>query len=382
MGLICIDCRYINERPSGIAELVTALIDYAPRLAPDLRFRLIGGPATPQLGAGLNNVEQVTVRAAANGPATMWWLPKLIDLRDVDLFHATYNILPAGLTMPCLTTIHDIMWLDRPDLCDASWIRPARAAFMAHGINRAIRKSAAIATVSEATQRAICDNAPEIQSRTSVTLSGVDSRFRPGDKDGAALETLGLDPRQRFILTVGQYAPYKNHEGALAAFALIAARQPDIDLVFVQRQGPQARRLGALAKQLGVSGRVHFLRDVDASKLVQLYQQAALLLHPSFCEGFGNPLAEAMASGCPVVTSSVSAMPEVTAGAALLAQPHDAQGLATAMVRVIAEPGCAQDMRQRGLARAAELRWEGFAAANVALYRRLLAEGSSSATAL
>jgi glycosyltransferase involved in cell wall biosynthesis len=353
--------------------MVQALVDHAPRLAPDLRFRLIGSPETPPLAADKPNVEQVTVRAAANSPATMWWLPRLVDLRDVQLFHATFNIMPAGLSMPCVTTIHDIMWLDQPELCDASWKRPARAAFMAHGIKRAIHKSAAIATVSEATKTAISAYAPDAGLRTSVTLSGVNPRFQRTVENKAALATLELDPKRRFILTVGQYAPYKNHEGALAAFARIAAMQPDLDLVFVQRQGPHARALNVLAEQHGLGDRVHFLREVAADALIQLYGHATLLLHPSFCEGFGNPLAEAMACGCPVVTSSMSAMPEVTAGAALLADPNDAEGLAQAMVRVIGEPGCAHDMRQRGLARASELRWEGFAAANVALYRRLLA---------
>jgi glycosyltransferase involved in cell wall biosynthesis len=317
------------------------------------------------------------VRATPNSPATMWWLPKLVDLSDVHLFHATYNILPAGLPMPSITTIHDIMWLDTPELCDASWMRPARAAFMAHGIRRAIRKSAAIATVSEATRNAICAYAPGAASRTSVTLSGVNPRFRPVPKNPSAMAALGLDPHRRFVLTVGQFAPYKNHEGALSAFALMASRHPDLDLIFVQRQGSHARKLNELANAHGLGSRVHILREVDADMLIQLYANATLLLHPSFCEGFGNPLAEAMACCCPVVTSNVSAMPEVTGGAALVADPNDWQGLANAIARVVEEPDLAQTMRQKGLKRAAELQWEAFAAANVAIYRRLLADRSS-----
>lgn len=377
MGLICIDCRYINGRASGIAELVQALVHHAPRLAPDLRFRFIGGTATPRLAADFPNVEQVEVRASPNSPATMWWLPRLLDLRDVQLFHATYNILPAGLTMPSVTTIHDIMWLNRPDYCDASWLRPVRTAFMTHGLKRAIQKSAAIATVSEATSRAIAAYAPDAAPRTTVTLSGVDPRFRPVAKDSLAIARLGLNSRRRFVLTVGQFAPYKNHEGALSAFQLIAERYPDLDLLFVQRQGPHAQQLKKLAYAHGLGDRVHILREVDANSLIQLYMHAALLLHPSFCEGFGNPLAEAMACGCPVVTSNVSAMPEVTAGAALLADPNDKYAFSNAIARVVDEPGLAHTMRQKGLLRAAELGWEAFAAANISIYRRLLADRSS-----
>jgi glycosyltransferase involved in cell wall biosynthesis len=96
------------------------------------------------------------------------------------------------------------------------------------------------------------------------------------------------------------------------------------------------------------------------------------LLHPSFIEGFGNPVAEAMACGCPVVTSNCSAMPEVAGGAALLVDPHDPASIAAALRRVTQDPALAAELRQLGLARAARLDWRAFAAANLALYRKVL----------
>ena len=105
---------------------------------------------------------------------------------------------------------------------------------------------------------------------------------------------------------------------------------------------------------------------------MQLYCGAEALLHPSFIEGFGNPVAEAMACGCPVVTSDCSAMPEVAGGAALLADPRDPGAIAAALKRAVEDPALAADLRARGLRRAAELDWRAFAAANCALYRRVL----------
>src|SRR5690606_17120906 len=138
----------------------------------------------------------------------------------------------------------------------------------------------------------------------------------------------------------------KNHEGALRAFAHAFAARPDIDLVLVQRMGKGAGRLLRLAAALGIGRRVRLLRPVSREDLVQLYSAASASLHPSFCEGFGNPLAEAMACGCPVVTSDLSAMPEVTGGSALLAPPDVPEAIAAALQKAVDDRQYAATMRE------------------------------------
>lgn len=363
---VCIDCRYVGPRPSGIGEVTQALVDHLPVLAPDLDFLLLRHPAAPRLSEA-PNVEEIVIRQAANGPATMWWLPRVVDLAWVDLFHAPFNIMPAGLAMPCVTTIHDVMWLTHPDWCDPRLKGRLDRHFYGHGIRRALRRAAAITTVSEASRREIAAIAPEAAARTHVTLSGVAADFRPVPQPADRADD------RRFVLSVGQNAPYKNHAGALAAFARIAAARPDVDLEFMQRQASGAAApLLAQAAALGLAARVRVLEPVPRDELVALYGGAAALLHPSLCEGFGNPLAEAMACGCPIVTSDRSAMPEVTGGAALLADPNDTGAVAAALARVLDEPDTAAAMRERGLARARELTWRSFAQATLAVYRSVL----------
>ncbi|WP_315759797.1 glycosyltransferase family 1 protein [Sphingomonas sp. Y38-1Y] len=372
MPTVCIDCRYIGPRPSGIAEVVRGLIDHLPALAPDLHFRLLRHPAHPGALSRAPNVSEQVVAAAANGPATMWWLPRAADLSGVDLFHATFNTMPAGLGMPCVVTVHDIMRLTHPAWCRPGVRGGVERAFYGHGLRRAIRSADAIAAVSAATAAAIASYHSPAAARTAVTLSGVSDRFRPQPPEPERIATLGLSPWRPFVLTVGQHAPYKNQGAALRAFALAFADDPGIDLVLVQRQGAGTRPLERLARSLGIRDRVRFLPTVDADDLVALYGAARVLLHPSFAEGFGNPVAEAMACGCPVVTSTTSAMPEVAGGAALLADPHDPAAIARQLLAAVRDPVQAAAMREAGLVRARALRWRDFAAANLAIYRRVL----------
>lgn len=372
MGHICIDCRYVNGRPSGIGEMIAALARHVPQFAPNWRFTFLTSPAAPNPLSDLANVTHLPVTAVANGPATMWYLPHVVDLAGIDLFHAPANILPAGLAMPTVTTIHDLMWLDQPELCSPGLLHPIRRAYFAAGITRALRQSSAIAAISTATKDAIRRHSPEAAMRTHLTLSAVSEDFAPVPRDEAVLAACNLDPRHRYVLVVGQSTPYKNHAGAISAFARASGRMEDVDLVLVQRQGRGAAELLRLARTLGVEHRVRLTGPIGRKELIQLYSSADLLLQPSLCEGFGNPIVEAMACGCPVLTSDISAMPEVAGGAALLTNPYDPEAIADQMIAVLGDYRLARDLRQRGIERTSAMRWENFAKANLAIYRSLL----------
>jgi len=369
---IALDCRYIGPRPSGIAEMVEALARHLPRLAQEVEFTFLRNASRSEPLSTAANVREVVVRSPANGPVTLLHLPLAVNLAGIDLFHAPANILPGGLTMPAITTVHDVMWLTHPEWCNPRPWGQIERRFYRRGIIRALTRSALVATVSDASRAAIAAIAPAAAAPVIVTRSGVAKDFRPVARDPALLARIGVPPGRRYCLVVGQAAPYKNHEGALRAFALGCGGMAEIDLVLVQRRAGTGPALDGVVRSLGLGGRVHFVSTIDRAALVRLYSGATALLHPSFIEGFGNPLAEAMACGCPVITSNCSAMPEVTAGAALLADPHDPGGIAAALRRVVDNPALAADLRQRGLERAAQLDWRQFAADNLALYRKVL----------
>lgn len=378
---VCIDCRYIRERPSGIATIVQALVEHLPSMAPDLDFFFLRHPNAPARLSFAPNVRERVVRYEANGPATLFALPRLVDLRGVDLFHGTFNTLPVGLTMPTVVTLCDVMWIKHADWARSSGLRGhVETAFYRNGMWRSLRQASRLVAISEATRSEIGTLDRGAWERTRVALEGVSDDYHPleGEAGRRALEAARakyLPGARRYVLTVGQFTPYKNHVTVVRAFATAFRDQPDVHLALVQRLGPGPKVLEPLARSLGIEGRVKFLSGVPLPELVALYGGAIALCHPSLYEGFGNCPAEAMACGCPVVTSNRSSMPEVSGVAALLVDPENPHDVAAALHRVAREPDLAASMRARGLVRAKELTWKGHAERNLRVYREILPMG-------
>jgi glycosyltransferase involved in cell wall biosynthesis len=138
------------------------------------------------------------------------------------------------------------------------------------------------------------------------------------------------------------------------AFARSGIVSAAVRLVFT---GRSTAELAASISKHGLTDNVHFTGPVEESKFPSLYRGAAALLFPSLYEGFGLPIVEAMACGTPVITSNVTAMPEVAGDAALLVAPTSIAEIATAIQKVIADESLRAQLRAKGLVRAARFSW-------------------------
>ena len=375
--MIALDCRYIRERPSGIGPYVQGLVDHLPGLAPELHFLFIKHPLAPARLSLAPNVHEVVVPNDPNGPETMWLLPRFVDFRGVSLYHGTFNFLPAGLPVPAVITLCDVMWMNHPDWCRkvGPW-GTVETLFYQHGIRRTLRDAARIHTISHASAREIAALDRSAAARTRVMHFGVADGFRPAATEADHLAARAAQEKwvpgaERFVLTIGQYTGYKNHEGVVRGFAQAFADRPGVHLALVQRL-KKGSGLDDLVRKEGLEGRVHFLRNVPQAVLQALFWAASCLCHPSFEEGFGNPPCEALGSGLPVVTSNLSSMPEVSGDAALLVDPHRPEEIAAALRRVLEDPDLAATMRARGLERAKLYQWKKTAEDTLAVYREIL----------
>jgi glycosyltransferase involved in cell wall biosynthesis len=374
---IVIDARYIRERPSGIGAMVDEIVRAIPQRMPECNFLLLRHPKARVPLNGAANVREQVVAAEANGPATLWYLSAIVNLRNVSLFHAPYNILPAGLRMPTVVTIHDVMWLSHPELCRSpglwGWVETK---FYQQGIRRALQQATSIIAISQATKDAIAECVPNAEKRVRVIHHGVDPAFVPPASEEQISRVQRVREQyapgaERYVLSVGQSVGYKNQRAVLDAFLAAYRTLPGTHLVMVQRLGSQAEAWLAEAERAGAGTRVHIVPSVPFADLLALYQGAHCLCHPSFVEGWGMPITEAMGTGCPVVTSNCSAMPEVTAGAAVLVDPYDTGSIVQGLLR-LEDPVFRSSLVAKGLARVQELSWKTHVDQTMDVYRSCL----------
>ena len=368
---IAIDCRYIRERPSGIGAYVRALVERIPERAGEDELVLWTHPAAPRPLSRAANVRQVTVRAQVNN---LPWLvlPRLLaPMADVELLHAPSNILGRGIPCRTVVTIHDLMWVQSPQLCERNrFKRLFKAPFYRNGIARALREATRIVAISQATADAITALSPAAAQRVRVIHHGIESCFTPPEDAAAAMarcEALGAKPP--FLLVVGQNAPYKNQQAIVEAFAA-AVRPRDLSLVFVHRFA-KGSALARAVTDGGIQDRVTWLQKVSAADVIALMQSAQALVQFSRMEGFGMPALEAMACGTPVIASDIPVLAEVL-GAAGVKVALEVSALSAAITRLSREQAWREELSARGLERARQFSWERCAAEHLEVYREAL----------
>jgi glycosyltransferase involved in cell wall biosynthesis len=289
-------------------------------------------------------------------------------LRDrADVFHSPTGTLPLLTACRRVVTIHDLFAEVEP-----AWFPPRMGAQLRTAQRQAARSADAIIAVSETTRRDLISRYGVPANRVHMVHNGVDhARFRPVtvDRDEVARRYGVPTP---FVLFVGSLLPWRNGPRLLRAVARLRERCPDLGcgLLFVGRDIWGTDPTQRLAAQQGWTDWARFAGYVDDDDLPTLYAAAAVFAYPSLYDGFGIPPVEAMACATPVVASTRGALPEVLGEAALLVDPTDEAALAEALLRAIQQP---DELRRRGLERAARYAWTRAADQTWQVYQRVMA---------
>ncbi len=295
-------------------------------------------------------------------------LPWLAARRGADVLHCPAYRAPLASRLPRIVTVHDVYPLQNPRS-----FRPWWAWYFRRFVAAAAKRADLIITSSSVSANEIAAAWDIEEERIRVVHYGVGEVFdRP--PTAAEIERVrrehGLP--ESYFLFVGSLEPRKNLSGLLQAARRLRQEGKDCRVVIV---GPRGWRNRELQEEvaLGVEeGWLSFLGFVDDADLAALYAGATALVMPSFHEGFGFPIIEAMGCGCPVIAGRAGSLPEITADAGLVVDPADIGAIGDAMARIVDDDDLRADLVARGRRRSDLFRWERCARQTVQAYRELL----------
>jgi glycosyltransferase involved in cell wall biosynthesis len=374
---ILLDARTVGREFSGVGNYVQELVRAFSRVDVDHEYLLgVHGPSVVLRDAPLDGrfrFVDLPFSHESHPLGDLWEefvLPRRARREHVDVLHGPAFLVPTRVTgVPTVVTIHDLVAFTHPETVPWKY-----ALYMRRLIRRAVRAADRVIAVSEHV-RADLERRLRVPERKLVAIPhGVSDEFRPaGEADVARVrERFGL--RRPYVLFVGNLEPRKNLPGLLRAFRAVRDRMPEpIDLVV---SGKIAWKSGALLTELraeDLAGSVHLTGYVRSADLPALYTGASVFAFPSFWEGFGFPVLEAMSCGTPVVTSNVSSLPGVAGDAALLVDPRDTDAIAEAIALVLADHAMRDELVRRGREHVRGFQWERTAMATLDTYRDAIA---------
>jgi len=230
-----------------------------------------------------------------------------------------------------------------------------------------IKTATKVIGVSEATKNDLVKRVGIKRGKVEVIYEGVDKNiFKLIENDVLNNILIGLNLRKNnYFLFVGTVQPRKNIERIIKAFALFSADKLGYMLVLAGGKGWKTDEIYKLPAQLGIKDQVRFLGRVRDEELVGLYNGAVGLVYPSLFEGFGLPIVEAFACGCPVITSNSSSMPEVAGDGAILVDPENVDEIYSAMKRITEDDVLRLSLIKKGILRLGKFDWKDAAARTI-----------------
>jgi alpha-1,3-rhamnosyl/mannosyltransferase len=361
---VVIDASPLLVRSAGVKNYLYYWIEHLRQAAGGDTIRTL--PPMPGLG-GLRHDSSVAGRLrTVQGLATLALgnytpLPVLdACLRGADAFHASVLVRRPPARTKLTATIHDLTCFLMPDLHPAANLRAERS------FAEILRRADGLIAVSHSTR----DDAVRVlgiaQEKIKVIHSGVADAFF--DCAPAAVEAVRHRYRleRPFVLFVGTIEPRKNLDLLLDAFAALPPEvRREHDLVVA---GPVGWKAEATVERLRA---VRYLGYIPEADLAPLTAAAAVFAYPSLYEGFGFPVAQAMAAGVAVITSNVSSLPEVAGDAALLVDPRSQSELQTGLERLLTQPELRVRLAAAGRIRATRFRWSECAAHSLDFFRQI-----------
>lgn len=368
---IALDARLVYyRRHSGIGQYIVHLAEALPAFDPEWQYTLIHSrkdrtpprhPSARLFSAWTpshHRFEQIT-------------FPIELSRLKINLLHSPDFIPPFSGHFRRVITVHDLNFLYYPQ-----YLTTASRRYYNDQIERAVAIADHILADSDAAKSDLIKLLAVPAEKITVVWLAPDSIYHVLTAPELSVARSDLKLPDRFILFTGTLEPRKNIAGLLQAYRSYLDRTHDsADLILAGARGWLFAETHALIEQLRLQDRVRLIEAPTDSNLVALYNCAAAYVQPSFYEGFGLTILEAMACGVPCIISSRGSLPEIGGDAALIIDPEDVSQLADALERVLTDAQLQSYLRQRGLIRVKDFSWERCVRETRAVYEKVLSEG-------
>lgn len=351
---IWVDALILDHEASGIGQYIRLLLEHYCRLYPEDAVTGIFRP-----GMHIEGVETMNAPAVHGGRRILYEqvvLPGRVRRAKPDVVHFPDYQLPLGRRLThTVITVHDLAAFVRPEFFPGqkSWLKRTLMA-------RSVALASRVIVPSQATRNDLVNILHVPPDKIAVIPHGVKNPVKPSPNRAWDAP---------YFLAVGTVEPRKNFAGLIQAYHILRTRIHDVpDLIIAGRLGWMYDDTLALPEKLGVAVHVKFLQYVSEDTLGALYRDAKGFIYPSFYEGFGLPVVEAMCAGIPVVTSSRGSLAELGGDAVWRVDPESVESIADAMASILQHPDDARLRARQGQDWVQQLSWDKAAAATRQVY--------------
>lgn len=356
---IALDARAAEQEVTGIGNYITRLAEGLNGLDYDVTLLYSREPKIP-----IPRIKKVILPAKSRFSWEQTVLPRYLSDENYDIYHATWNYgIPWNYNGKSVLTVHDIIPLAWPNYFLGKNITGLPLYLVSVIIS--ILRSRKILVDSTATSRDLKRILRVSTEKISVVALGIRT---PEILEGVEQTKIKYRLDRPYLIYFGGIDKRKNIDGLIRAYALSSSRESH-DLAVV---GKFSDYYIGTAKKAGVGDKVKFIGYVSEVDKFALIKGATALVYPSFYEGFGFPVLEAMSVGTPVITSNTSSLPEAVGNAAITINPRNIKELATAIDKATSDKNLQESLRQAGYNQVKKFNWDETVEKTLAVYKEVL----------
>jgi glycosyltransferase involved in cell wall biosynthesis len=370
--------RLFRNKKHGMDMVALELIRNLQKIDRENEYFIFVKPDSDR--TAIKETDNFSIVELKGGPYPVWEqiiLPQAARRYKCDILHCTSNTAPLFSPVPVIITLHDIIYMEKSLIKiltgSGSYYQRFGNIYRKLVVPGIINKCRKIITVSKFEKQRISEFFRLTDSdKLEAVYNGVGDYFRPED-DAAGFSVIKkkYNLPDNYFFFLGNTDPKKNTRGVLKAYSdFIQRTGSDIKLVMIDYQQDELRKLAEEIGNPGIIDSIHLTGYIVNSELPAIYRGSSIFLYPSLRESFGIPILEAMACGVPVITSNTSSMPEIAGDAAVLVDPYNPAEITNAMISIISDPAKKNELKIRGMERAAGFSWKVMAEGVLDIYKK------------